>query len=195
MEAIKSRRSIRKYTDKAVSRDMIEDIVSGAILSPSAKNRQPWKFIVYTDTKKNEILDVMEQALVKEKETHALLPESSGGLADAFNTLKIMRQAPVLFMIMNTNGQSPFEAISTDDRITEICDTLSIGASIENMLLRATELGLGTLWIANTCFAYTDLVSAIGEAGQLVGAVSLGYADEAPAARPRKKLEDVLEFR
>ena len=98
-------------------------------------------------------------------------------------------------MIMDTNGQSPYEAISTDDRITEICDTLSIGASIENMLLRATALGLGTLWIANTCFAYTDLVSAIGEAGQLVGAVSLGYADEAPAARPRKKLEDVLEFR
>lgn len=43
--------------------------------------------------------------------------------------------------------------------------------------------------------AYTDLVSAIGEDGQLVGAVSLGYADEVPAARPRKKLEDVLEFR
>lgn len=63
------------------------------------------------------------------------------------------------------------------------------------MLLRATELGLGTLWIANTCFAYTDLVSAMVETGQLVGAVSLGYADEAPAARPRKKLEDVLEFR
>ena len=42
---------------------------------------------------------------------------------------------------------------------------------------------------------YTDLVSAIGETGQLVGAVSLGCAGEAPAARPRKKLEDVLEFR
>ncbi len=34
--------------------------------------------------------------------------------------------------------------IDTDNRVTEICDTLSIGVSIKNMLLKATEIGLGT---------------------------------------------------
>ncbi|MFR8857521.1 MAG: nitroreductase family protein [Dorea formicigenerans] len=33
----------------------------------------------------------------------------------------------------------------------KFCDSLSIGAAIENMILTATEHGLGTLWIANTC--------------------------------------------
>ena len=63
------------------------------------------------------------------------------------------------------------------------------------MLLRATELGLGTLWIANTCFAYDELVEYIGTENQLVGAVALGVPDGEPASRPRKQLEDVLEYR
>ncbi len=63
------------------------------------------------------------------------------------------------------------------------------------MLLKADELGLGTLWIANTFFAYKDLFEFVGEKGQLAGAVALGYADEQPFARPRKELSDILEYR
>ena len=77
----------------------------------------------------------------------------------------------------------------------EQCDALSIGASIQNMLLRAQELGLGTLWIANTCFAYNELVQEIGTKDQLTGVVALGYGDEAPAPRPRKAWDDVVEYR
>lgn len=79
--------------------------------------------------------------------------------------------------------------------ITEICDTLSIGAAVENMILKATEIGLGTLWIANTFYAYEELSDFIGEDGQLACAVALGYADETPDPRPRKPFEDILEFR
>ena len=195
MDSIIERRSIRKYKETEVSKEQIEEIVEAAIKAPSAKNRQPWKYLVYSGSAKNELLDIMEVALDKENETHALLPDSAGGITDAYFTLKIMRQAPILIIIMNTNGKSPFENINADDRISEICDTLSIGASIENMLLKATEIGLGTLWIANTCFAYKDLTSFIGEEGQLIGAVAVGYADETPNARPRKPVEAILEFR
>ena len=78
----------------------------------------------------------------------------------------------------NTNGISPFTEIDADRRITEICDTLSIGASIENILLKAEELGLGTLWIANTCFAYPELVTYLNMKGQLIGTIAVGYPDE-----------------
>lgn len=98
-------------------------------------------------------------------------------------------------IILNENGRTPYEDIDTDHRISEICDSLSIGASVENMLLRATELGLGTLWIANTCFAYDELVEYIGTESQLVGAVALGVPDEEPVQRPRRRLEDVIEYR
>ena len=52
-----------------------------------------------------------------------------------------------------------------------------------------------SVWIANTCFAYDELVEYIGTENQLVGAVALGVPDEEPASRPRKQLEDVLEYR
>lgn len=106
-----------------------------------------------------------------------------------------MREAPVLIVIENTNGISPYVEIDADDRVTEICDTLSIGVSVQNILLTATELGYGTLWIANTCFAYNELVEFMDIKGQLVGAVSLGIANETPDQRPRKDFLDVVEFR
>ena len=80
-------------------------------------------------------------------------------------------------------------------RFVEICDSLSIGASIENILLKAQELGLGTLWIGNTCFAYQELFAYLHTEGQLIGAITVGYANENPVARPRKKLEDIVEYR
>ena len=195
MDNIESRRSIRKYLSATVDKELIDMIVNAARLAPSAKNRQPWKYIVYMGEEKNRLLDVMERSLMKEREKHDLLPNSTSGLPDAFHTLNIMKTVPAIIVVMNPNGQNPFEAIDPDTRITEICDSLSIGASIENMLLKAKDLGLGTLWIANTCFAYNDLVNFIGEKGQLVGAVALGYSDEQPSARPRKELSDILEYR
>ena len=195
MDSIKERRSIRKYKDVLVERKVIDKIIEAGMLAPSAKNRQPWKYIVYTNDSKDRLLDEMEKGFQREQHGTAILPDSAYGLPDAFNTLRIMRQAPVLIIVLNINGQSPFKNISTDKRVTEICDSLSIGASIENMLLKATELGLGTLWIANTCFAYDELVNCIGTENQLIGAVSLGYADEAPVARPRKKIQDVVEYK
>ncbi len=189
------RRSIRKYTAKTVCRKDIEKMIEAASLAPSAKNRQPWKYIVYTGGEKCILLDIMEQALRKEELEHRLLPKSAYGLPDAFNTLRIMREAPVIIIVINTNGHSPYEMIDTDRRVTEICDSLSIGASIENMLLKATELNLGTLWIANTCFAYEDMMKYIDTTGQLIGAVAVGYADEQPSSRPRKALAEILEYR
>lgn len=189
------RRSIRKYQNRMVERGDIEKVIEAARLAPSAKNRQPWKYIVYTGTEKEKLLNAMEQGLNREAAEHNLLPKSAFGLPDAFHTLQVMRQAPVVIIVMNTNGQSPYEETDTDRRFSEICDSLSIGASIENMLLKATQLGLGTLWIANTCFAYHDMMQVIQAPGQLIGAVALGYPDEQPPKRPRKPLEDILEFR
>ena len=195
MESIVERRSIRKYKAQEVPKEQIEQIVEAAIKAPSAKNRQPWKYLIYSDQGKKQLLDAMEIGLDNLSKIPDFPAKSNGGLADAYNTLKIMREAPILIIVMNTNGNSPFEGITPDARITEICDSLSIGASVENMLLKATELGLGTLWIANTFYAYNEMMELIGEKGQLVCAVAVGYPDESPSARPRRGLADVIEWR
>ena len=87
------------------------------------------------------------------------------------------------------------DLFAREKRIVEICDSLSIGAAVENMILTATGYGLGTLWIANTCFAYNELIEFIGTDNQLTGIVAVGAANEAPPKRPRKALRDVVEYR
>lgn len=192
--SIEERRSIRKYTNQPVEKAVIEEVIRAAALAPSAKNRQPWKYLVYAGVEKEKLVDQMEIGLYREREVSPILPESAFGLPDAYNTLRIMREAPVILVVLNTNGRTPYEEIDTDHRISEICDSLSIGASIENLILKAEDLGLGTLWIANTFFAYPELVEYVGTEYQLVSAIALGYPAEEPNARPRKPLEEILEF-
>ena len=193
--SIYNRRSIRKYLDKQITQELIEQIIDAGRMSPSAKNRQPWKYIVLGGENKLEFLKCMWKGILREENENSLLPNSKNGLADAKNTWNIMMQAPILIVVLNNNGKNPFDMIDADSRFVEICDTLSIGASIENMLLTATEIGLGTLWIANTCYAYKELTEYLETTQQLVGAIALGYADEKPIQRPRKQLEDIVEYR
>lgn len=194
IDAIQNRRSIRKFQAKSVPVESIYEILEAGRQAPSAKNRQPWKYLVFGNEKKQELLDVMEMGLKREETGVTDLPKSKFGIPDAWNTLRIMREAPILILVLNTNGKSPFLPVDNDARVSEICDSLSIGASIENMILAAEELGLGTLWIANTCFAYPELTAYLGTKKQLVGAIALGYANEKPMQRPRKKLEEIVEF-
>ena len=193
--SIYERRSIRKYLDKQVEKELIEQIIDAGRMAPSAKNRQPWQYIVLGGESKADFLECMRKGILREETENAVLPGLSGGIADAKHTRKIMTEAPVLIVVLNSNGKNPFEAVDIESRFTEIFDTLSIGASIENMLLKADELGLGSLWIANTCYAYKELTQYLETSNQLVGAIALGYADEAPSQRPRKAMEDIVEYR
>ena len=173
IKEIASRRSIRKYRQNEVPVEMIHQIIQAGRLAPSGKNKQPWIFLVYREQAKKEILLKMEEGIQREASGHSILPDSGYGLPDARNTLRVMREAPVLIVVVNPYGKSPFEELTVDERVTEI----------------------GTLWVANTCFAYPELTEFINKPGQLIGAVALGYADEAPSQRPRKALEDLVEYR
>ena len=192
---IENRRSIRKYKPDEIERKLIEEIIYSASLAPSAKNRQPWKFIVYQGKEKDKLVDVMRHGINSEKPTHELMPEWAFAIPDAENTVRIMQEVPCLIAVLNTNQHTPFASIENEKRIVEICDSLSIGAAIENMILTATGYGLGTLWIANTCFAYNELMDFIGTDSQLTGIVAVGFADEAPDKRPRKPFEEIVEYR
>lgn len=195
LDVILRRRSIRRYKQTEIPPETVNEILEAGRLAPSGKNRQPWRFLVYGGEPKRRLLETMEAGISREAGQEALLPESAHGLPDARNTLRIMRGAPLLIMVFNPHGKPPFDAITADERFAEIVDSLSIGAAIENMLLTAEAMGIGSLWIANTCFAYPELVSHMKITGQLIGAVALGYADEQPAQRPRKPLEELVEYR
>ena len=194
LSEIVNRRSIRAYLPQPVSRKDIETVLQAGALAPSAKNRQPWRFTVALAKGKAEALAAMAQGLEEERR-RPLLPESAQHLGGAVQTLAIMKQAPVVIFVTNPLGQDPRQTLNTDERVAELCNAQSLGACLENMALQATALGLGSLWICNTYFAYDALREWIGGPGALAAAMALGYAAGNPPPRPRKPLEELAEWR
>ncbi len=194
LSAITGRRSIRKYRDTPVERHLIEEILRAGLLAPSSKNRQPWRFIVTEGDAKAQALAAMERGLNREKQ-QPLLPQSAQHLEAARHTLRIMQQAPVVIFVTNPLGLGVRNPLVAEERVYELCNAQSIGAALENMSLTAFDLGLGSLWICDTYFAQEELMGWLNTQGELVAAMAVGYAAESPAARPRKCLEDAVEWR
>lgn len=180
-ETIASRRSIRRFKDKPVARGLIERVLTAAIQAPSGKNRQPWHFVVVQGEKQSEMISVMRTRLVQ-------LKEQGVDLGSAEWSAKCMEEAPVTAFVFRPAG--PEESGGPID----VVDVQSIGAAIQSMLLAATDLGLGTLWICDVFYAYDELRSWLGRDDQMIAAVAVGYADESPEARPRRPLEDVTTW-
>lgn len=106
-----------------------------------------------------------------------------------------MEEAPVIVFVVNSLGKSILEDLTPEEHISEICNIQSVSASIQNMLLAATEKGIGSLWICDIFFAYAELCEWLDSDGQLIAAIAFGYPDEFPEERPRKGVDDVVEWR
>ena len=183
LEAIAGRRSIRRFKDQAVPRELIERALEATVLAPSGKNRQPWRFVVVGEEKRDEMVRVLRKGIAEVK-------EEGGDPGSSEWTANAMEQAPVTVFVFNENAP---ESRHPDDG-GNVVDVQSIGGAIQTMLLAAHELGLGTLWICDVFYAYGGLREWLGRKDQMVAAVSIGYADEAPEARPRKPWQEVTEW-
>lgn len=179
-ETIKNRRSIRKYKSTDISNEIIEDLINCARLAPSAKNRQPWKFIIVKDKTKNEIADIM---LEKERKSKVSLENKIYNVKSSVKaTAQIIKEAPILILVFRPK-----------DNNWIIGDSLSIGGAIEHICLRATDLGLGSLWIRDTVYTQEEIANLVGKDDmELICAISIGYPDESPDYKARKKLNEVL---
>ena len=189
------RRSIRKFSDMPISRADIEEIIESGMKAPSSKNRQPWKFIVIQGEAKKEMLKAFRKGIEREEKESPLLPNSRQHIAGARHTVEIMEEAPVILFVVNILGKGLFEKRNPEEIIYEICNIQSLSASIQNMLLAAAEKGIGSLWICDIFFAYLELSRWLNEEGELMAAVAFGYPDESPGERPRKSMEETVEWR
>lgn len=188
LEAIAARRSIRKFADRSVPEEMVNAVLAAAILAPSAKNRQPWRFVVVADREKRaEMIRVMRAGIADTK-AHGM------NTGTAIMTARIMEGAPVTVFVFNPDGVHPWLPHPDDQSFMESVDTQSIGAAIQNMLIAAQDIGLGTLWMCDVWSAYRHLEAWLGEPGELVAAVALGYPAEQPPARPRRTLSKVVRW-
>lgn len=181
-EAIEKRCSVRSFTNEKVSEELVKDILNSGRLAPSAKNRQPWYFVVINQQLKDEIADWMIQFTEENDETEErkMLKCPSSVAA----TAHVMKEAPVLLLVFKSN-----------DKNWVTGDTLSLGACIENMLLRATELGLGTLWIRDMIYVKEKVEKLVNLEGfEFNSAVLVGYAKNKYTGKARKKLEEIVKY-
>lgn len=164
VEAMKLRRSVRKYEETAVSDDDLDQVLEAARLAPSWANKQGWHILV-----------------VKSPETRAKVAEAIEGNPGA----KAVNQAPVLLAVCmdpdasgNMNGKPYY---MTD-----------AGILMDHLMLAAADLGLGTVFIG--MFDEDKIRSVLGvpEKFRIVGLTPLGKPAKIPGERPRNELGDVV---
>ena len=186
LETIAARRSIRKFRSTPIEEDDLQKILTAGIQAPSGKNRQPWRFVVVKGDQRTEMVKVMREGIEKAK-------VRGDDLGSSEWSCQVMEQAPVTIFVFNPGGLKPWLAHSIDQMFQDVVDIQSIGACIQNMLLAALDLGLGSLWICDVFIAYEELCTWLGESGEMIAAVSFGYPDENPGARPRKTIDEVTK--
>jgi nitroreductase len=186
MEAISQRRSIRNFKDTPVPRASIEKLLAAAILAPSAKNLQPWRFVVLQGGARTKLARLMVEG--------ADFVEARGDKSGSCrNSARIVAQAPVTILIFNPVYEH--EGIIFDHVTYNAPDIQSIGGMVQTMLLAAEDLGLGTLWICDILYGYPFIREWLGRKEEMVTAVSVGYAAETPSARPRTGWQEITEWR
>lgn len=198
---IRNRRSIRKFRNKPLSEMDLHTILEAGIVAPSSKNRQPWHFTIVRGAAKDDLVRAMEKGLSLEmKADSPFLPQSMPLINGAFASAEVMKQAPVIVLVTNELGvDTEFSGgLSADDRVAELCNIQSVAAAIENMILAAQYLKIGSLWLGDIFFAYPELSAWLAARdpghGMLVAGVCFGYGAEAPKARSRRTLHETATF-
>ena len=172
-ELIQKRRSVRNYKDTPVDREIISSIINAGRLSPSACNAQPWRFIAVT-----------EKELIAE-----IVGEGLGGVVPN----KWAASAPVIIV-----GCAQLHMVT--HRIGETLKGIQyhqvdLGIAMEHMVLRATEMGLGTCWIGWFKEKKIKKILHIPKGWKIISLLTLGYPQDAGTGHtPRLDLDEILFF-
>jgi len=178
-EAIHRRRAVRRYRPDPVRDEDIHTILDAANWAPSAMNRQQWEFVVVTG---NKIRDMGEsyRAIIEEY-TKNWDPSPLRGALTREEFIRFAGTyggAPVVIVVLTDAADTPdFHKANIE----------SASAAMENLLLAATALGLGTCWMTGPLRDETALrtILSIPEGKEIVAVTPLGFPSEVPAGQPR----------
>ena len=166
-ETIDLRKRIRKYKDKEIPEEIIKELLNAARKAPSAKNTQSQRYLIVND--KEIIKKLMKQKVFKQP---------------------FVYDAPLIIVCCADPSQYPESEDVDENPISYAYIDLSIAASF--LVLRATELGLGTVFVA---WIYRDKLKRILNIpkGFIVPfVIPIGYPAEDPEPQDRKELNDII---
>ena len=158
LEAIRTRRSVREFERRRVEREKIEKILEAGRWAPSAKNRQPWKFIV-----------------VENRDTIKRIASCT--------IYSFIADASLLIAVF----------LDKSEMVDRTKDVQAIGACIQNMLLAAHSLGLGSCWIGEI-LRRKEEVSRILNAPdylELMAVIAVGYPVRKKRTSTRRSLSEI----
>ena len=169
VEAIEARRSIRAYKDTPVEREKLQLLAECGVNAPSAMNRQEWELRI-VDSK--EWIDECTATYLK-----AVEGTDKAKYMQTPTFKNIFRNAPAVIFVAAPEG---------------LFSGVNVGMLGQNIMLAATELGLGTCCLGSVQMifaepAMADYLNSLGFSKdyKLSYALAVGYPDEEPAAKPR----------
>ncbi len=173
MEAIKKRRSIRAYKSTPIDQKTLNTILEAGRLAPSWANTQSWRFVVIQDESvKTQLAD------------NATAPGSRNN--------GYLKQAPVVIAAcaeLNKAGYRGGQPTTDKEGYWFMFD---VALALENMVLEAQELGIGTLYIGAFDAKKAGSVLGVPEGYACVILLPLGHPNEQPEARPRKEISEIV---
>ena len=167
-EAIENRRSIRKYENKEIPDAVIRAVIDAARLAPSGNNAQPWTYYV--------IKDATTKAKLRENEIFSQ---------------EFVYTAPAIIVCCG-DSTAYTKWVEHRDAPNEIRTIRDVSIASSLLVLRATELGLGTCYIGWLKVDKVKEVLNIPKHKIIPYVITMGYPDENPEPRPRKSLDEVL---
>lgn len=174
---IKGRRSIRKFEDKKVPRELVKEIIDAARFAPSWKNTQTVRYIAIDD-----------------RETIEKVASSKCTYGFDFN-IKTILAAPMLVIVTVKEGISGFDKDgSFSTKKEDRWQTFDAGIATEAFCLAAYEKGLGT--VIQGYFDEDEIkkVVEIPEGQQIAALIPMGYPAVSPEAPARKEVSDLVTF-
>lgn len=192
LKVIHRRHSVRQFKDTPVDDSLIKAILDAANKAPSAHNQQSWRFIVVRGEKKHQLAQ-----LVVNKSSDFPKPSSSILRMAA----RSISNAPVVVAVVNTgilinHGTELFKI--EKEKAKDFFRTMEIqssAAAAENLLIAATSLGLGSVWLGILFLIKDDVLSFFGESkGEFMAVIPVGYPLKEGEGPKKKSLEYVVRY-
>jgi len=170
-KAIRTRRSIRRYKPDPISNKDIERVLEAAHWAPSAANLQPWEFIVI---KESSIRKSIQELVEENKELTVRIQEEPWKTGFSVYTTEWISVAPVHIVVCADPEKTAPHAAGEETY------KYATGAAIQNLMLAAHGLGLGTCWL--TMFDKNKLRALLGIPKKIdvIGVITIGYPIEVP---------------
>lgn len=169
-EAIEKRRSIRRYQDKEISDEIIDELIEAARLAPSGNNVQPWKFKIIKDKK-------IVEKLKKE---------------DIFKQDFVYTAPLIIVCCADPDLYSTDKSVPGFDDPNELRAIRDLSIASQNMVLRAVELGLGSCYIG--WMEKEKIKQVLGIPMKYVAPYSIcfGYPGEEGKIKEKNSKEEIL---